>query len=64
MGVNAAIWEHAPPPQKFLKPRSSKMLFSAFSTRCFVTKSISIKCKMTGVFSGLQIDFVTLIHIP
>ena len=42
------------------------MLFSAFSTRYFVKISISIKCKMTGIFSALQQyfrGFVNLIHI-
>ena len=43
-----------PPPKKFLKSRGSEMLFSAFSTRYFVKKSISIKCKMTGIFSAYR----------
>ena len=60
MGVNVANAEGASlleglggmPPQKCLKSRNSEMLFSAFSKRYFVKKSISIKCKMTGIFSA------------
>ena len=37
-------------PQKMLKSRGSEMLFTAFSMRYLVKKSISIKCKMTGIF--------------
>ena len=37
-------------PQKILESRCSVELFSAFSTRYFVKKSISIKCKMAGIF--------------
>ena len=39
-------------PRKCLKSRSSEMLFSAFSRRYFVKKSISIKCEMTGILSA------------
>ena len=33
----------------------SEMLFSAFSTRYFIKKSVLIKCKMTCMFSAYQL---------
>ena len=48
------VWGHASSPKKFLKSRGSEMLFSAFSTKYFVKKSILIKCKMTGIFSAYR----------
>ena len=48
------VWGHASSPKIFLKSRGSEMLFSAFSMRYFVKKSISIKCEMTGIFSAYR----------
>ena len=40
-------------PENFESRRSEK-LFSPFSTRYFVKKSISIKCKLTGIFRAYR----------
>ena len=62
-GGGGGGWEHAPSPKEFLKSRGSEMLFSAFCTRYFVKKSISIKCRMTGIFSVYRQIFLLAWYI-
>ena len=42
---------------KVLKSRGSETLFSAFSMRHFIKKSISINCKTTCIFSAYQLIY-------
>ena len=49
-------------PKKSLKYRGSEMLFTAFSTTYWVKKSMSIKCKITGIFRAWE--YIPTKHEP